>query len=353
METLFCDAKPDCDSYRANFNAICTALAETISGKKAQPGPTPPEPPVTAPPPPSGHQMVKQGSSGPEVVTLQKALGCLVADGNFGPTTDTWVRAFQAACDLEDDGIVGDDTWAEVDDLIERVETEKPRLPKALANRIYTMAQTSEIADYAWPDRGIAPDRIYRRRRLSFAYAIRRGDDDDAVNVMSQAQGNPDKDALAWYEAEFTETGHGQPYRRTRYAASPVRNDDGSGYAREFGTVLRRPRPEREQHGIRYLRGWTVSDELEHPLRQSNVIEPLIFDFWNNPNGFLSAVQGRHHRYRQQPDLLWYRRWRALSVSVQVCPIVYRHGDRRGHANPAPALGADQPPRGDTAEGGR
>jgi len=45
VETLFCDAKPDCDSYRQNFDAICQALAAAISGEAIEPPvPKPPEP---------------------------------------------------------------------------------------------------------------------------------------------------------------------------------------------------------------------------------------------------------------------------------------------------------------------
>ncbi len=230
--------------------------------------------------------MVKQGDSGDEVKELQQALGCLVADGEFGTTTDMWVRAFQAACDLEDDGIVGNDTWTEVDDLIERVETGRPRLPKAVANRIYTMAATSEIADYPWPDRGIAPTGYIAGISLCFAYAIRHGDDDDAVNVMSQAQGNPDKDALAWYEAEFAKLG--------------VNNHTAGPDTLRHLFMMMMGLGMRESSG-RYCEGRDMSasnvasDTCEAGLFQTSwnirsgspTIEPLIFDFWNNPNGFL------------------------------------------------------------------
>ncbi len=291
-EICFVNSRADVDIYHAKFNAICTALAESISGKKAQPGPTPPQPPTTTPtPPPSvGHQMVKEGDSGSEVAALQKALGCLVADGEFGPATDTWVKAFQASCALDNDGIVGDDTWDEVDDLVERLETGKPRLPKAVASGIYTMAQTSEIADYAWPDRGIAPTGYIAGIALCFAYAVRSGDDDDAVNVMSQAQGNPEKDALAWYEAEFTKLG--------------MNNKVAGPDTLRHLFVMMMGLGMRESSG-RYCEGRDMSasnvasDTCEAGLFQTSwnirsgspTIEPLIFDFWDNPNGFLSQFK--------------------------------------------------------------
>jgi len=229
--------------------------------------------------------MVKKGDSGTEVVTLQKSLGVLVADGNFGSITDTWVRAFQATCGLTADGIVGDMTWAQVDDLQKRVETGKSRLPKSLADQIYAMAQQSEIADFAWPDRGIAPTGYIPGIALGFAYAVRLVDD-DAVIVMSQAQGHPDKDALAWYAAEFADLGMSN-------------KTAGPDTLRHLFVMMMGLGP-RESSG-RYCEGRDLtasnvqSDTCEAGLFQtswnirsgSSAIGPLLPDFWNNPNGFL------------------------------------------------------------------
>lgn len=58
---------------------------------------------------------LKEGNTGPGVLTLQKALinsgFGLSADGVFGPATFKQVRAFQEAKGLEIDGVVGQKTW--------------------------------------------------------------------------------------------------------------------------------------------------------------------------------------------------------------------------------------------------
>jgi murein L,D-transpeptidase YcbB/YkuD len=49
---------------------------------------------------------VRLGDSGPDIASLQRAL-CVIADGEFGPATDTAVRRLQAQHRLVVDGIVG------------------------------------------------------------------------------------------------------------------------------------------------------------------------------------------------------------------------------------------------------
>ena len=55
--------------------------------------------------------VVKYGSRGPDVKTLQTALG-ITPDGFFGKDTEAAVKAFQKAHGLDADGIVGPKTWA-------------------------------------------------------------------------------------------------------------------------------------------------------------------------------------------------------------------------------------------------
>ena len=55
---------------------------------------------------------LRQGSTGPQVASLQMTLGGLTADGNFGPLTRAAVVAFQTSNNLVADGVVGPMTGA-------------------------------------------------------------------------------------------------------------------------------------------------------------------------------------------------------------------------------------------------
>ena len=57
--------------------------------------------------------LLKNGSKGADVQTLQKFLG-LNADGDFGPGTEKNVKDWQTKNGLTPDGIVGDGTWAKM-----------------------------------------------------------------------------------------------------------------------------------------------------------------------------------------------------------------------------------------------
>ena len=56
-------------------------------------------------------EIIKKGSKGDSVKTLQRALGITV-DGVFGVHTEASVKEFQKAHSLTVDGIVGAKTWA-------------------------------------------------------------------------------------------------------------------------------------------------------------------------------------------------------------------------------------------------
>ena len=68
---------------------------------------------LTVPAPkPVVRPLLRRGSRGAAVRTLQQRLGGLVVDGIFGPRTEARVRAFQQRHRLVVDGIVGPRTWA-------------------------------------------------------------------------------------------------------------------------------------------------------------------------------------------------------------------------------------------------
>ncbi|MDA9912832.1 peptidoglycan-binding protein [Candidatus Nanopelagicales bacterium] len=84
--------------------------------KSALPGKSAPKaPPATpAPSPPAdvaNYPTLRRGDTSAWVRALQTALG-IVADGDFGPNTETAVRDYQAAAGLPVSGIVTSDTWS-------------------------------------------------------------------------------------------------------------------------------------------------------------------------------------------------------------------------------------------------
>ena len=79
---------------------------------------TPAAPTTPAPSSSGARPTLRRGSSGPDVVFLQKrliAFGYYVStDGRFGPMTESAVRSFQASNGLPADGVVGAMTWAKL-----------------------------------------------------------------------------------------------------------------------------------------------------------------------------------------------------------------------------------------------
>ena len=54
---------------------------------------------------------LRKGDKGQQVRALQKLLGGITVDGDFGPETRGAVEAYQRQYKLEVDGIVGPITW--------------------------------------------------------------------------------------------------------------------------------------------------------------------------------------------------------------------------------------------------
>jgi hypothetical protein len=85
--------------------------------------PTPQPPGPSEPmPPPAQRPVLRKGSKGDYVRTVQRLLYAPI-DGNFGPTTEAAVKGFQRGRALGADGVVGQLTWAELDTL-EQIATD-------------------------------------------------------------------------------------------------------------------------------------------------------------------------------------------------------------------------------------
>ena len=55
---------------------------------------------------------LRKGDKGQNVRILQRLLGGIADDGDFGPETQSAVEAYQRHYKLKTDGIVGPETWA-------------------------------------------------------------------------------------------------------------------------------------------------------------------------------------------------------------------------------------------------
>jgi uncharacterized protein (TIGR02594 family) len=159
------------------------------------------------PPPPLGPEslpMISDGDVGAAVVEAQMLLGGIEIDGMFGPQTDAATREFQRSRGLEVDGVIGPDTWG----ALLQGRSPEDDLPKELILDICQAARNSPIAFYSWRDRGRAPAGYTNGLAVTFAYVYRQWKaNDDAAKAMAVAAGNPDTDALAFYEAEFDALG--------------------------------------------------------------------------------------------------------------------------------------------------
>ena len=224
IETCFVDSSADADHYRWNFEAICAAVASSISGESIEAGepPTegelPPIPPGTTPPGTNEPKPVLgKGDHGPWVSELQADLnqelaGCnLQVDGDFGSMTDEAVRDYQGSRGLDVDGIVGEQTWNALDTHMPvHVPADLPvPLTSQQMTTICNIAIESDIDDYQWQDRGQAPDGYVKGFALSFANTYRQllMGYPAAVEMAKRNSGKADKDVLAWYAPEFAALG--------------------------------------------------------------------------------------------------------------------------------------------------
>jgi hypothetical protein len=294
IEVVFVDSSADEEAYEDNFDEICEAIAETISGQAVAPAPPgTDEVPDTIPPwEEDEHPTIAKGDKGPAVGQVQTVLGVFPVDGDFGGVTDGAVKGFQAACSLSADGVVGPKTWEALDDLTDRKLAGDTGLSMIQIKKICKLADDSAIAGYNWRDRGMMQIGYIQGVALCFGLAVLRlRHGDVAVQQMARKDTNkPDKDALSWYADKFDDLGMDN-------------SKNGVVTLRHLFALMMGLGP-RESSG-RYCEGRDMSasntsaDEAEAGMFQTSwnirngddYIEPLLEEFWENPHGFLPEFQ--------------------------------------------------------------
>jgi hypothetical protein len=219
LEVCFCDSTDDSNKYNAHFDAICKAIAESLSGVTVPdaPGEKPPERPWVEDPlevPLDQRPVLALGDKGHDVDDMQHLLNLtelhpdLDEDGDFGNGTEDAVTQYQATRGLAADGICGEQTWAALYDG----KPPLPPPPHALDERdieaICVIADESEIAEYPWKDRGVAPPGFTQGMALAFAQTYRKLQlGHQAAVEMAKARTGSDKDALNIYRSQFDALG--------------------------------------------------------------------------------------------------------------------------------------------------
>src|SRR6516162_10058102 len=216
IETVFVDSSADAAQYQSQFDSICAAIAQELSGETIVVRP-PGEPvrPEDLPPlnprdePIEDRPVISEGDYGPDVYDLQRLLPRFPddgQDGDFGPMTQEAVINYQRSRGLDVDGIVGPQTW---EALYERDLPQRSYLPLPLSEerilRIREIASESAVSDCEWKDRGVAPEGYVEGFALAWANTYRqfRAGYPPAVDMAKGASGDPDTDVLDWYAEEF------------------------------------------------------------------------------------------------------------------------------------------------------
>jgi uncharacterized protein (TIGR02594 family) len=250
-----------------------------------KPGPGP------SPSPDGERRELEEGDTGSDVEELQQILS-IPTDGEFGPTTDGAVKGFQCGYGLDVDGVVGPQTWEELDALDARRKAGYTGLTKKEAEAVEGAARKSHVATYVWPGRGLAPMGYMVGLALSYGVAVKLLQAKDSIiEDMAQAdRGDGETDVLSWYHKELENLDWNT-------------DQDGVETLRALFSIML-GLGMRESTG-RYCEGRDLSaenvedDTAEAGLFQTSwniascadTVPPLLDMFDENPNGFVEAFR--------------------------------------------------------------
>lgn len=235
---------------------------------------------------------LQEGSTGADVAELQFSLGIVPADGDFGAITEAQVCSFQAAAKLGADGVVGPDTWAAVDDLDARMTAGENGLSDELCDAIVELVGQSPLVNYSWSDRGKAPRAYLNGMAMAYGVAVLELEEGFPRAVeMAQAERSDDQtDALTWYRSEFAAKGmdNSQPGLDTlrhlfvMMIGLGMRESSGKYYCGR-DTTASNTSSETCEAGL-FQTSWNIRS-------CSPNIQPLLVEYWDDPNGFLPTFQ--------------------------------------------------------------
>jgi hypothetical protein len=160
---------------------------------------------------PIDRPVIRDGDYGSLVLLVQECLLCEL-DGTFGPETENAVKAFQDDHDLDNDGVVGPQTWAKLAEVHDLPPYPAPMLePLSLdvIDEIVDAAIESDVADLLWDDRGVAPLAYIKGMALAYATCVRKFERGDMTmhEIAKADMGDTEHDALALYRDEFQRVG--------------------------------------------------------------------------------------------------------------------------------------------------
>lgn len=176
-------------------------LRSTWSGTGAQPEPVPPTPPT---PSEKTRPTIGQGDYGSSVRLVQESLNAPPFDSDFGPKTKNAVMAYQQAKRLSADGVIGPQTWGQLQkdfDLPPYPAPFLPPLPPEIMREIEDAALASDVADLDWDDRGVAPDGFVLGMAHAYVTVVQKFErgDGSAHEMAKAATGSSSDDALVYY----------------------------------------------------------------------------------------------------------------------------------------------------------
>lgn len=249
-------------------------------------------PKAAGPVPPAERRELEKGDKGSDVAGVQRTLG-LPADGDFGSVTDAAVKGFQGATGQSVDGVVGPQTWAELDALDLRMATGGDGLTEDMKAAIVSVADDSTVASYSWKNRGQSPSGYTAGIGMAFALAAiwLRDGVTAAAGVMGQADtGDADTDALTYYRPQFMALGMSNDedgvdtLRHLFVLLMGLGMCESSGdhwCGRDTSAGSSSQSADTCEAGL-FQTSWNI--------RTADPTLPELFDgYWDNPNGFLET----------------------------------------------------------------